>query len=270
MPEGSPLNIIIIGAHPDDCEYRCAGTAAKWAARGDRVKFVSMTCGDAGHHEISGEKLISRRRLESEEAIRRLGVTAVENLPNHDGKLEPNLETRESVIRQIRQWTADVVVTHRPNDYHPDHRYTSQLVQDSAYIVMVPIICADVPVLRRNPVYVYMEDEFRKPYPFRPDVVVGIDETWQKKVDSMDAHVSQFYEWLPWVDGESDQVPQGAAERRSWLERKLERIPNGEARQSIDLRYGTEAKKIQRAESYEICEYGRQPSAEEIERLFPR
>lgn len=269
MPQRSCLNVIIIGAHPDDCEYRCAGTAAKWAAAGHAVKFVSATNGDAGHHELKGDALVARRQAESDEAARRLGIAAVELLPYHDGLLEPSLAARETVIRQIRQWNADIVVTHRPNDYHPDHRYTSQLVQDSAYLVLVPIVCPDTHVLRRNPVYLYMEDEFTKPYPFRPDIVVAVDAVWAKKIDSLDAHVSQFYEWLPWVDGKSDEVPRDNGARREWLERQMRRaLPPG-IRTALAERYGS-ADGVECAEAYELCEYGRQPTREELDTLLPR
>jgi LmbE family N-acetylglucosaminyl deacetylase len=269
MPDRFRMNVIIIGAHPDDCEYRCAGTAAKWAAAGHAVKFVSVTNGDAGHHELKGEALVSRRKAESEESARRLGIAAVELLPHHDGLLEPSLAARETVIRQIRQWRADVVVTHRPNDYHPDHRYTSQLVQDSAYMVLVPIVCPDAPVLRRNPVYLYMEDEFSKPYPFRPDVVVAIDDVWAKKVDSLDAHVSQFYEWLPWVDGRLEEVPREAHARREWLDSQMRRALSPDIRAALAARYGAAAGALC-TEAYELCEYGRQPSREELDALLPR
>jgi LmbE family N-acetylglucosaminyl deacetylase len=268
MPEPSRLNVIIIGAHPDDCEYRCAGTAAKWAAAGHAVKFVSVTNGDAGHHELKGEALVARRKAESEEAARRLGIAAVELLPHHDGLLEPSLAARGTVIRQIRQWRADVVVTHRPNDYHPDHRYTSQLVQDSAYMVLVPIVCPDTPPLRRNPVYLYMEDEFSKPYPFRPDVVVAIDDVWAAKIGSLDAHVSQFYEWLPWVDGRLDELPRDPSARRDWLDRQMRRALPEPVCAALAERYGSAS--AQCAEAYELCEYGRQPSREQLDALLPR
>jgi LmbE family N-acetylglucosaminyl deacetylase len=264
------MNIIIIGAHPDDCEYRCAGTAAKWAAAGHRVKFVSMTNGDAGHHELAGDDLIRRRRAEAEEGGRRLGVAAVELLDYHDGLLEATVSAREAVIRRIRQWNADLVVTHRPNDYHPDHRYTSELVQDSAYMVLVPAICRDTPPLGRNPVYLYMEDEFLKPYPFTPDIAVAVDETWDAKIDSLDAHVSQFYEWLPWVDGQSGQVPRDPGARRAWLDRSIRRTLPASVRAALDKRYGAAGGSVTHAEAYELCEYGRQASYEELHTLLPR
>ncbi len=135
------VRVICIGAHPDDCEIEFGGTAAKLAARGDAVKFVSVTNGEAGHHLHPGPKLVAIRKGEAEEAARRLGIAATEVLQNPDGQLVPSIQARNELVRQIRAWEADVVITHRPWDYHPDHRYTGQLVQDSAYLVMVPFVC---------------------------------------------------------------------------------------------------------------------------------
>jgi LmbE family N-acetylglucosaminyl deacetylase len=261
------MNVIVIGAHPDDCEYRCAGTAAKWSAAGHRVKFMSLTNGDAGHHEMTAAALIDRRRAESERGAALLGVAEVQVCDFHDGLLEPTLAARDTVIRAIRAWQADLVITHRPNDYHPDHRYTSALVQDSAYMVLVPAVCRDTPPLRANPVYLYMEDEFQKPYPFQADIAVAIDDVWRRKVDSLDAHVSQFYEWLPWVDGIAAEVPKDAAARRQWLETRLRRALPSPIRAALVRRYGAASGQ---AEAYELCEYGRQPSPAELDTLLPR
>jgi len=134
---GDKLRIIAIGAHPDDCESRVGGAAAKWAALGHQVKFVSVTNGDAGHQSQGGGALAMRRRAEAREAGRRLGIAESVTLDNHDGELLPTLEARHQIIRQIRQWNADLVLAPRPNDYHPDHRYTGILVQDAAYMVVL-------------------------------------------------------------------------------------------------------------------------------------
>src|SRR5512142_2317493 len=166
------LRVIAFGAHPDDCDIRFGGTAAKFAALGHRVKFVAVTNGDAGHQSEGGGALARRRRAEAQEAGRRLGIAEYEVLDNHDGELEPTLAVRQQVIRRIRRWNVDVVIAPRPNDYHPDHRYTGVLVQDSAYMVVVPNIVPDVPPLRRNPVFLYQQDNFQRPNPFRPDIAV--------------------------------------------------------------------------------------------------
>ncbi|HET8645721.1 MAG TPA: PIG-L deacetylase family protein, partial [Vicinamibacteria bacterium] len=214
--ESRPLRIIAFGGHPDDCDIKAGGTAARWAAAGHKVKFVAVTNGDAGHQGQGGGALARRRMAEAREAARRIGIE-YEVLDNHDAELLPTLAVRHQVIRRIRDWQADLVITHRTNDYHPDHRYTGTAVQDAAYMVVVPNVAPDTPPLRRNPVFAYFSDPFERPQPFRPDVVVAIDEVAEKKLAMLDAHVSQFYEWMPWVDGTLDAVPAPGPERRKWL-----------------------------------------------------
>ena len=192
-----PLRIIVFGAHPDDCDEDAGGTAALWAAKGHQVKFVALTNGDAGHQSEGGGALAKRRRAEAQEAGRRYGIAEYEVLDNHDGELEPTLAVRQQVIRRIRRWQADVVIAPRPIDYHPDHRYTGVVVQDSAYMVVVPNVTPDTPPLRKNPVFLYSHDGFQRPNPFRPDVAVSIDAVIDKKIRGLDAHTSQMYEWLP-------------------------------------------------------------------------
>jgi LmbE family N-acetylglucosaminyl deacetylase len=144
--QNAPVRVIAFGAHPDDCDLGAGGLAAKYAALGYKVKFVSLTNGDAGHQTQGGEELAKRRRAEAQEAGRRIGIE-YEVLDNHDGKLLPTLDVREQVIREIRQWKADIVIAPRPNDYHPDHRYTGVLVQDASYMVIVPNLVKDTPPL---------------------------------------------------------------------------------------------------------------------------
>jgi len=156
----------------------------KWAKQGHHVKLVATTNGDIGHWEIAGGPLATRRKKEVEEVARRLGVVN-EVLDNHDGELEPTLENRRTVTRLIKQWNADIVITNRPNDYHPDHRYTSVLVQDSAYMVTVPFITPDVPPLKKNPVFLYSSDRFQKPNPFKPDIAISIDDVMEPTLDAL-------------------------------------------------------------------------------------
>lgn len=265
----TPLQIIAFGAHPDDCDIRAGGTAAKWAAAGHKVRFVAVTNGDAGHQSQGGGALAARRRAEAKEAGRRIGVDYVV-LDNHDGELIPTLDVRVQIIRQIREWKADLVLAPRPNDYHPDHRYTGVLLQDAAFMVTVPNVASDTPSLRRNPVFMYFQDNFQKPSPFSPDVAVSIDETFTKKIDGLDAHVSQFYEWLPWLDGRFEEVPKDGAARKAWLAKERAGEINPAVRASLVKRYGAEAgAKVQYAEAFEVCEYGRRPDEAEIRRLFP-
>jgi LmbE family N-acetylglucosaminyl deacetylase len=265
----APLNIIAFGAHPDDCDIRAGGTAVKWAAAGHRVRFVSVTNGDAGHQSQGGGALAARRRAEAQEAGRRIGVDYVV-LDNHDGELLPQLHVREQIIRLIRQWKADLVLGPRPNDYHPDHRYTGVLLQDAAFMVTVPNVAPDTPALRQNPVFMYFEDSFQKPNPFSPDVAVSIDDIFEKKIDMIDAHVSQVYEWLPWLNGRLDAVPKDPAVRKAWMEKQRQGRISEAVRAALVKYYGAEAgAKVQHAEAFEICEYGRRPDQADVKRLFP-
>ncbi|HWQ54712.1 MAG TPA: PIG-L family deacetylase [Bryobacteraceae bacterium] len=271
MSESGRIRVIAFGAHPDDCDIRAGGTAAKFAALGHAVKFVSVTNGDAGHHQERGKQLALRRRGEAAEAGRRLGVV-YEVLEHRDGHLLATIEAREQIIRLIREWKADIVIGPRPNDYHPDHRYTGVLVQDAGYMVMVPNVCSDVPALRKNPVFLYFEDEFRKPTPFQPDIAVAIDDVWPLKVDAMDAHVSQVYEWLPWVDGVGGPVPKEPEARKEWLGGWIRQVAGltPATRQALVKWYGPErACEVRDAEAFELCEYGSWPTDAELRRLFP-
>jgi LmbE family N-acetylglucosaminyl deacetylase len=265
------LNIIVFGAHPDDCDNKSGGTAALFSEMGHNVKFVSVTNGDAGHFEKGGGVLAKIRRAEAIEAGRRLGIEYTV-LDNHDGELLPTLDVRHQIIREIRNWNADVVITHRPVDYHPDHRYTGVLVQDAAYLVIVPNVVSDTPPLEKNPVFLYLQDHFQKPYAFKPDIAVDITSTLNKKMDGLDAHKSQFYEWLPWTEGALADVPSDEAKRLEYLNK----IWSGkgtitpEIKESLKKWYGAKAgSAVEYAEAFEICEYGKQPTDAEIQALFP-
>ena len=267
-----PLRIIVIGAHPDDCELDAGGTAARWIKAGFKVKFVSLTNGDIGHHEMAGGVLARRRAAEVARSAQILGVDH-QVLDIHDGELLPTLENRRAVTRVIRQWKADVVVGPRPNDYHPDHRYTGVLIQDTAYMVGVPNFCPDVPPLRKNPVYLYTEDSFKKPNPFVPDIVVPIDVTFDQKIDAIDAIESQFYEWLPWIDGYLDQIPKDKVARKAMLHERFTSRYGSSAKKYraklTELLGPDEAAKVKTAEAFEVCEYGTQPSKDDLLKIFP-
>ncbi|MBW7892684.1 MAG: PIG-L family deacetylase [Chitinophagaceae bacterium] len=264
-----PLRLIVIGAHPDDCDLDAGGTAIIFASMGHAVKFVSVTNGDAGHQSEGGGMLAKRRAAEAKEAGRRFGVE-YDILNNHDGELEPVLKVRLQIIRKIREWNADIVIAPRPNDYHPDHRYTGVLVQDAAYMVGVPNILPDCPPLKKNPVFLYTYDHFKRPNPFRPDIAIDITPVFDRKIYALDAHQSQFYEWLPWIGGYLDEVPADATARKKWLGQRLTGTISPEIKNTLEKFYGSRrAAQVSQAEAFEICEYGTQPSEEMIRSLFP-
>ena len=269
------LRIIVFGAHPDDAEFKAGGTAILWIQQGHHVKLVSVTNGDIGHWQMAGGPLARRRAAEVSKADKILGAES-EVLDIHDGELEPNLENRRKITRLIREWKADVVVAHRPWDYHPDHRYTGVLVQDAAFMVTVPFFCPDTPPLTKNPVFLYSSDRFEKPYPFRADIAVAIDDVFDRKLDAIHELESQVYEGG--ANGSEEFVrgvpPAREPElRKAWLRESWESRQASEAvryRSALQRWYGPErAQSIRFAEAFEICEYGRQPDETEIRKLFP-
>jgi LmbE family N-acetylglucosaminyl deacetylase len=268
----TPLRLLIIGAHPDDADYAASGLAALYRAAGHVVHMVSLTNGDAGHHEMPGPRLAERRRAEAAAAGAVIGAP-YEVLGNHDGELLPTLENRRQVIRLIRSFRPDLVLTHRPNDYHPDHRYTSQLVQDAAYLLTVPAIVPETPHLPRDPVIAFLPDDFQRPYPFQPSVVVDVGSVLSLIVGMLHCHTSQFYEWLPYNRGASAEVPIGAEQRKAWLglqvRERLSRCAN-RYRDMLMKDYGPErGRKVEYAEAFEGCEYGAPLDEPARRRLFP-
>jgi LmbE family N-acetylglucosaminyl deacetylase len=269
------LRIIVFGAHPDDAQYKAGGTAAKWAKLGHHVKLVSVTNGDIGHWQMAGGPLAQRRLAEVKKADALIGAET-QVLDIHDGELMPSLENRQKIIRIIREWRADIVIAHRPWDYHPDHRYVGVLVQDAAYMVAVPFICADVPPLKKNPLFLYSSDGFKKPYPFQADIVVSVDDVFDQKLTAIHEMPSQHYEGG--ADGSEEHVAKvppatDEAGRKAWLRERWTRRQSGEAnrfRDTLIKWYGAEkGAAVKFAEAFEICEYGRQPKPEEIKVLFP-
>ena len=260
--------IIIIGAHPDDPDSDAGGTAALFSQLGYAVKFLSVTNGDAGHQTLKGVELAKRRYAETQEVAKRLGIS-YDVLNNHDGELMPTLDVRLQIIRKIREWNADVVIAPRPNDYHPDHRYTGVLVQDGAYMVAVPNVAPETPALKKNPVYLYSSDHFQRPNPFRPDIAIDISSVFDKKMSALDAHESQVYEWLPWIGRYPEQVPQNKKDRENWLAQTRAVKITPDVRKTLEKWYGKErAAQIQYAEAFEICEYGTQPGEDDLKKIF--
>ncbi len=272
-PDDGKLRIICFGAHPDDCELQAGGTGALWAAQGHHVLFVSVTNGDIGHWAEAGGPLAVRRKKEVNAAHKHLGIQGY-IMDVHDGELLPTLENRRTITQLIREWKADVVMSHRPNDYHPDHRYSGVLVQDAAYMVTVPFFCPDTPILRKNPAFFYYPDSFKKPNPFQPDIVVDIDSVITRKVDALAMMVSQFQEGG--ANGTAELYPANDAGKRTARDRQ---VRENFARRNAGLAtrfkakvtdwYPSRAPKIQHIEAFELCEYGSQPDRAELQRLFP-
>lgn len=264
------INVIVFGAHPDDPE-EMGGMASMFVKAGHNVCLVSLTNGNAGHYRMGGGPLAQRRYKEAQCSGDAIGAKYIV-CDIDDGKLMPTLENRELVIKLIREWNADIVISHRPNDYHPDHRNTGLLVRDAAYMVTVPNIVPNTPHLRHNPVFMYSPDRFTEPSPFKPDIVFAIDDEIEKKIDMYHCHESQMYEWLPYNGNRLDEVPEGDAARRAWMAERRGRqsnISDAYMEKLIEF-YGKEkAQQVKHVEALQISEYGRRPDTEELKELFP-
>ncbi|MDO4739125.1 MAG: PIG-L family deacetylase [Eubacteriales bacterium] len=281
------MKLLAIGAHQDDNEFRCGGLAKKYVRCGYEARFLSLTDGSGGHHIMTPEETIARRAQESAAVAQLLGIR-YDVWDLRDGALTADLPTRERLIRYIREFSPDVIVSHRLNDYHPDHRAAGLLVQDASYLLTVPHVCPETPAMRKMPVIMYYEDAFKFP-PFEPDVVLEMDGEIDVKLQIAHLNVSQVYEWLPYNSGHTD-VPEGEAERFEWLkgmeitadttDEQILAAGRGYAvrfartaarfRKELVERYGEEkGARVRYAEAFQICEYGRRPDAQLLGELFP-
>lgn len=278
------MKILMIGAHQDDNEFRCGGLSKKYIDMGHDVRFLSLCNGCGGHHIMTPEQTTARRAQESAAVAEFLGITYdIWNID--DCSLVADLETRRRLIRYIRNYNPDMIITHRSNDYHADHRAAGLLVQDASYLLVVPHECPDVPAMRRMPIIMYCEDKFCNPE-FRADVVIGIDDVVDVKLKIAALNESQVYEWLPYVDEEI--VPADPQERFAWLkgmeitqdttDEQVNAATRGYAvrfaqsaarfRKELIQKYGSKGEKIRYAEAFELCPYGGQPTSEQMQALF--
>jgi LmbE family N-acetylglucosaminyl deacetylase len=272
IPANQPLRVIALGAHPDDAELKFAGTAALFAAQGAKVKLVALTNGDVGHFAQAGGPLAQRRKAEVEACHAKLGV-ATDVLDIHDGELMPDLETRKKVANLIRDWQADIVLSHRPWDYHPDHRAVGKLAEDAAVVVAAPFFAPFTPPTKRNPIFLFYSDPFLKPYPFDPIIAVGFDEVAQKKWDCIGDLPSQFADADSWQARYRANVPADEAGRKAFLMDGVKQRSADVANQYRDLLvklYGEKkGRGIRYAEAFELNQYGSPATADELKTLFP-
>ena len=266
-----PLRLLILGAHPDDADYHAGGLAAIYSRAGHTVKMVSVTNGQSGHYRISGKELADIRQAEARAAGAVIGVEyEVWEWP--DGRLQPTIEVRERIIREIRTFRPELVLTHRSNDYHPDHRAVGQAVQDASYLVTVPPICPDIPSLRRDPVVAYLPDLFTRPAPLRADVVLDVTAEMETIVQMLSCHRSQFFDWLPYNENRLAELPAAEAEKMLWLRRWYEdklRPFADRWRGELVAQYGSDrGRAIQFCEVFEVSEYAAPLDAAARKRLF--
>lgn len=267
------LNVIVIAAHPDEPEIYAGAISAAYAERGHRVKFLTLTDGCCGHYEMSGQQLVERRKQEAQEAARRLGVLEYVVLPIPDGELMPSIEIRKEVIRQIRGWEADIVITfHADGPGHADNRSVGKIVRDTAdFVAKVPNAVPEVPSLKKSPIFLLMPD-YAARASYKPDIVIDAGEVIEKKLLACDAHASQFYEFAPWQGGFLNAVPNTWEEKRNFILKYWNRFlrVSDEMGPALSTYYGQDAAaNVQYAEPFEIANYSRRPDEAEMKVLFP-
>jgi len=271
-PAARVLRVIAFGAHPDDAEQKFAGTAALMAAQGHKVKLVALTNGDVGHFAQAGGPLAQRRKAEVEACHKKLGVET-DVLDIHDGELMPDLETRKKVANLIREWQADIVLSHRPWDYHPDHRAVGKLAEDAAVVVAAPFFAPYTPATKRNPIFLFYSDGFQKPYPFDPIIAVGFDDVAQKKWDCIGDMPSQFADADSWQARYRGNTPADPAARAAYILNAVKQRSADVADQYRPLLvklYGEQkGRAVKYAEAFELNQYGSPATADELKQLFP-
>lgn len=268
------MNLVCVGAHPDDCEFSVGGTAAKCRRRGDTVTLVTVTNGDRGHffdeYKARPHLLASRRLEEARKAAAAIGAES-RTLNLHDGGIYVNEENTMAMVRLLRELQPDLVLFNRNVDYHRDHRYTSQLVLDATFMLTVPLYCPETPALKRMPVFGYWFDSFTEGQPFVVDIFVPTDSVLKEKADVGQEHISQFFEWLPWHAGNYEKVPKDPGERRKQIEEMVDRR-GAWVRQNVPEAVAEKwapGREFGHCEAFQISEYGSRPDDETLARLFP-
>jgi N-acetylglucosamine malate deacetylase 1 len=270
MPAESDCRVLVLGAHPDDAEIAAGGLLVRQRQLGAVVRLVSVTDGRSGHHATPPSQLVLIRREEARKSGELIGAEYVTwDFP--DGELQADLQLRAAIIREMRAFKPNLVLTHRPNDYHPDHRAVGQAVQDASYMVTVPHISPEIPALRSDPVVAYMSDFFTRPNSLRPDIVLDIAAEFETVVRMAACHRSQFFEWLPWHDGKLADVPESDAAKLVWLNDWLtkfvqRRWQHFQSEVTQRMQFTSAAPLI---EVYEISEYAGKLDPELRLRLFP-
>ncbi len=275
MPDCKPPlkpRLLILVAHPDDAEYFAGGLATRYRGLGREVRIISVTNGEAGHHERKPEELVPLRREESAEAGRVIGAD-YQNWDFPDARLEPTLEVRHRIIREIREFKPDLVLTHRTCDYHPDHRAVGQAVQDASYLVTVPNVLPDIPALREDPVVAYLADLFTRPSPLRADILIDVAEQMDSIVAMLACHRTQVFEWLAYEGGVLDDVPADAVERlawlRTWFSAQIRPRADRFRAELIEACGEDRGRAIEFIEAFELGEYGSRPDKNRCRELFP-
>lgn len=258
-----PLRVMMIFAHPDEGEVYSGGITALYTQLGHEVKFLSLTNGDAGHFSMNPEDLAKRRYEEAMKSKEILKLAEYEILDYHDGNLKNTPEIQQIVATRIAKWEADVVFTFYPaQGGHNDNMTAGWIVRDA------------VSLLPDNelPVFMYVRDFHTSSFIYIPDIAVAIDEVWDLKLAGLGAHVSQVLEYNPYLMGTFQEVQASKELQAEYLFNNAYDWSHITPEIMATLRYWygeDKAGKVKYVEAYEVAEYGRQITKEEVCTLFP-
>jgi LmbE family N-acetylglucosaminyl deacetylase len=186
------MNVLAIGAHPDDVEAYCAGTLAKCALRGDKVFIATSTNGNIGSATLKPEEIAPIRKAEAQRSAAIIGAEYI-CLDYDDEMFFESKAARLAFIDLVRYCRADLILTHNPEDYNPDHELTSKIVNDIAVMIPVANIKTKNPPYDKIPIIYYWETV--NGLNFIPTDYVDITETYATKVRMFAQHVSQN-QWM--------------------------------------------------------------------------
>lgn len=225
--------ILVILAHPDDPEFFCGATLARWALAGHRINYCLLTCGDKGtkNRDISSEELCRLRQAEQVAAAKVLGVEKVRFLSYPDGYLFPDLDLRRDITRVIRQERPDILVTCDPKTLyvgddrlnHPDHRAAGQAVLDAVY-----------PASRDHLYFpeLLLEEEL-EPHSVsevwisgtqQPNVTLNVTASWELKILALQKHASQIADPQEFVERMRNRMAEGSPADNPRYEEKFIRL----------------------------------------------
>ena len=196
----SPKEILVILAHPDDPEFFLGGTIARWIKAGNTVRYVLLTQGDKGAKDVAltAKDITDIRIREQQAACDFLGVTSVDFMDYEDGYIVPDLEMRKRVVREIRKYHPQILVTCDPSNLfpssqyinHPDHRYAGQVVVDAVFpaagnhFFFMDLIEEGYPPHEVEEVWMSLTSQ--------PDVRLDVTEFWDMKLAALKRHASQI------------------------------------------------------------------------------
>ncbi len=264
------MKVMVIVAHLDDAEITTGGLTIKLVKQGHEVIYVAMSDGGMGHHFRSKEETEACRKAEALAAAKVVGAK-YEFMHISECEIMPTVENRKALVAMIRKYSPDVIITHPGCDYHADHKYTSELVADAAYMLQVPKFVPESPVMRHAPYifYAVIREVYQKG--LEPAWILPIDDVFEQRMLALHCHTCQMYEWLPWASNMKVEVPEDEAGRLkflyNWRAPHYEGIAN-RYRDVLVAEYGEKGKSVKYAEAFFKSPLGAESTPECIKEIF--